>query len=209
MSDNHRLRVIKIGGSLLDKPEIANELQRWIAIQDKAFNILIVGGGMLVEAIHRYSQIHRTSDGDAHELCLSAMSVTARMFFIQWSGELPVCRSLVECRAGNASGGVCLLDVQEIFNDAATVHWGAMPRDWSVTSDSIAAYVASAIEAVELVLLKSASLPQPPSAERAAEMGYVDPYFPTLAGQLRSVRCVNFRDRNWPAWSLVNGTDAR
>lgn len=208
MSDNHRLRVIKIGGSLLDKPEMANELQRWITIQDKAFNVLIVGGGMLVEAIRRYSEIHRTSDGDAHALCLSAMSVTARMFLVQWSGELPIYRSLVECRTRYASGEVCLLDVREIFKDAETVHWGAMPRDWRVTSDSIAAYVASAIGAVELVLLKSAALPQPSSAEKAAKMGYVDPYFPTLAGQLRSVRCVNFRDRDWPAWSFLNSSDA-
>jgi aspartokinase-like uncharacterized kinase len=63
----------------------------------------------------------------------------------------------------------------------------ALPHDWSVTSDSIAARIAGILPADELVLLKSADPPaqvQPP---------YVDEYFVQAAAGLNCVRFVNLR----------------
>ncbi len=69
-----------------------------------------------------------------------------------------------------------------------------------VTSDSIAARLAHALRADELVLLKS-RLPQPPcTAATAALAGYVDDYFPQAISVACRVRYVNFRD---PAFAEV------
>jgi aspartokinase-like uncharacterized kinase len=73
----------------------------------------------------------------------------------------------------------------------AATKFTPLPHSWDVTSDSIAARVAAELQA-ELVLLKSTP---PPSDDlpAAAASGYVDPYFPTAAAGLQSVRFVNLR----------------
>jgi hypothetical protein len=70
----------------------------------------------------------------------------------------------------------------------------ALPRDWRVTSDSIAARLALAIGAHDLVLLKSTGLPPGATKSSAAAMGLVDEYFPVAAQSLGAVRWVNLRD---------------
>ena len=70
-----------------------------------------------------------------------------------------------------------------------------LPERWNVTSDSIAARVARALNADELVLLKSVAWPDGDIAE-AARRGIVDEHLPRelrLAPNLQ-VRVVNLRD---------------
>jgi hypothetical protein len=55
--------------------------------------------------------------------------------------------------------------------------------------------------AKELVLLKSA-LPPSQSLATAAQEGYVDAFFPTIAVKLWGVRSVNLRDDAFPDCSL-------
>ena len=53
----------------------------------------------------------------------------------------------------------------------------ALPGRWSVTSDSIAARVAVAFEADQLILLKSVTIPPDMDWEEAGERGFVDEWF--------------------------------
>jgi hypothetical protein len=62
-----------------------------------------------------------------------------------------------------------------------------------VTSDSIAARVASAVGACELVLMKSAPPDIPVTCEGQAQSARVDPYFP-LASRGLLIRYVNLRN---------------
>ncbi|NUQ61799.1 MAG: hypothetical protein HUU20_04880 [Pirellulales bacterium] len=69
-----------------------------------------------------------------------------------------------------------------------------LPHTWDVTSDSIAAALAAALSARELVLLKSCARPEPWSSLReAAEAGYVDRFLPVAAAGLDRVRFVDLR----------------
>ena len=77
-----------------------------------------------------------------------------------------------------------------------------LPRRWRVTSDSIAARLASYLAAPELVLLKSAPLPEAVAFEDAAEEGIVDPYFPVVAPAVARVVCVNLRAEEPPETTL-------
>ncbi|MCH8101706.1 MAG: hypothetical protein IIB28_00965 [Chloroflexi bacterium] len=45
------VRVIKIGGSLLEDAKVAEAFYRWLAEQPAANNVIIVGGGCLVESL--------------------------------------------------------------------------------------------------------------------------------------------------------------
>ncbi len=67
-----------------------------------------------------------------------------------------------------------------------------LPESWDVTSDSIAAWVGTNVEAQEVVLFKSC-LPEARTYEAAAAVGYVDRHFPMVAAGWQQVRCVDLR----------------
>jgi 5-(aminomethyl)-3-furanmethanol phosphate kinase len=70
-----------------------------------------------------------------------------------------------------------------------------LPTNWDVTSDSIAARLAVALRADELVLLKAA-LPRAGARNDISELsrsGFVDAMFDRLRGEFPAVRIVNMR----------------
>jgi hypothetical protein len=79
------------------------------------------------------------------------------------------------------------------------VRGSELPQDWSVTSDSIAAWFAAQYSASELVLLKSCDVCGR-TAQALARAGVVDGHFPKIAQDV-VLRWVNLRRR--PARNLV------
>ena len=55
-----------------------------------------------------------------------------------------------------------------------------IPESWDVTSDSLAAWLAGRIGLRRLVLVKSAAVPQDPTAAALVESGLVDPVLPQM-----------------------------
>jgi aspartokinase-like uncharacterized kinase len=92
---------------------------------------------------------------------------------------------------------LCVLDVERFLRASANVP-GRMqlPFGWEVTSDSIAASVADATHAEELVLLKSTALPAALTRSAAAEAGFVDSFFPHASRNLGHIRWVDLRGRS-------------
>jgi aspartokinase-like uncharacterized kinase len=181
------LRVIKLGGSLLDWPELPSAFRTWLAAQPAAVNVLIVGGGAIVDGLRHLDQVHRLPPETSHWLAIDAMGLTARL-----AREL-----LPEARLATGSelfyrppGSLTIFDVQTFLRDDQS-QADALPIGWDVTSDSIAAYVAQRFEASELVLLKSCPSPSGELSELARK-GVVDPAFPRIAAGL-NVRLVNLR----------------
>lgn len=192
------LRVIKLGGSLLDWPELPQRFRRWLGAQPPAANALIVGGGPLVEGLRTIDRVHRLSVEASHWLAIRAMSVTAELF-AEVIPEATLVDSLNEVHRV-PGGPPQILDV-EPFLRAEQGSAGALPCGWDVTSDSIAAHVARTLQANELVLLKSA-LPEQALAGNPKLAGYVDAYFSAAARGLR-VRSVNLRDSAFGEVELV------
>jgi 5-(aminomethyl)-3-furanmethanol phosphate kinase len=186
------VRVIKLGGSLLDWPELSASFRRWLSSQAPAANVVVVGGGALVDALRRLDE--RVSPEAAHWLSIRAMSLTAAML-AELLGETPPIKALAEVRR-NESAGVQIFEVEPFLREDARGH-DPLPCDWSVTSDSIAARVAVTLAARELVLLKSTLPTAPLSREALARSGFVDAYFPRAAAGL-AVRCVDLRNSEYP-----------
>ena len=99
-----------------------------------------------------------------------------------------------EARAVWDAGQIAILDAAEFTDAEERASQHVLPRSWSVTSDSIAAYIALHWPADELVLLKSAALSPICDLETAVERGLVDGYFPNLAGRFASIRWCNLRE---------------
>jgi aspartokinase-like uncharacterized kinase len=55
---------------------------------------------------------------------------------------------------------------------------GSLPHCWQVTSDSLAARIATVVGAGKLILLKSITTDPATSWVAASHLGWVDPYFP-------------------------------
>jgi aspartokinase-like uncharacterized kinase len=82
-----------------------------------------------------------------------------------------------------------------VLSSALSAESEGIPESWSVTSDSLAAWLARALGASALWLVKACPVPvQDP--ERLAGMGVVDPIFPRFCAEARfDVHVLGPRDR--------------
>jgi aspartokinase-like uncharacterized kinase len=198
------LRVIKLGGSLLDLDGLADRLQSWLATQSPTRCLIIVGGGRLADEIRGACLRHHLDDVAAHWLCVRLLGVTSELvhrLLPSWR----LVKRYEELPAALAVDKPVLFDTEQFLREMEPMLPGtALPQSWDVTSDSIAARLAAVLDADELVLLKS-SLPTAATMIETRESGYVDRFFPTVAAALRSMRAVNFRGGGFPELQLRAG----
>ena len=191
-TSSQAIRVIKLGGSLLDWPELSVRFRRWINLQTPAANVLIVGGGPLVEGLRTIDRAQRLSIEASHWLAIRAMSLTAQIV-VELFKEAELIRDLAQ--VARAPGGpLQVLDVGPVLQEEQASS-SALPFGWDVTSDSIAAHIAKRLVPSELVLLKSA-IPQSAPSGDIPWADFVDAYFATAAHGL-PVRLVNLRSREF------------
>ena len=192
-------RVIKLGGSLLSCAEVRDAFPRWRRRQPAAADILIVGGGTIVDAIRNLDERLALGNEAAHWLAIRAMGVAARLAASLWP-EFRLINGFEELNEAIAAGrNPVLFDAEDFLRRQEPHLSGAkLPASWSVTSDSIAARLAAGLAADELVLLKS-MLPARStlSCSEAASLGLVDPFFPAAAQAIPRVRTVNLRSPNF------------
>jgi aspartokinase-like uncharacterized kinase len=197
--------VVKVGGSLFDEPNLAGRLEGWLARQSRGSPVLIAGGGPWAEAIRAADARFVLPEDAAHQMCIGAMGISAQLLRqllprAEWAAKLASIADHV--------GSPLILDVEDFLRrEEPQVDGPPLPHTWQVTSDSIAARVAVAMGAAELVLLKSALPPSGTSMFQAAANGYVDQFFPIAAAGLARIRCVNLRDEIAPEveWSARGG----
>jgi aspartokinase-like uncharacterized kinase len=182
------VRVIKLGGSLLGWPELTERFRSWLAAQPPAANVVIVGGGPVVESIRQLDRDCPLADEAAHWLAIRAMGITAALVAQQFDSARLV--TSLESLQLAESPNLQVLDVERFLREDHGTP-SALPCGWHVTSDSIAARVATVLRASELVLLKS-TLPSGATREAWSRNAFVDPYFPR-ASQTLHVRAINLR----------------
>jgi aspartokinase-like uncharacterized kinase len=187
------LRVVKLGGSLLELADWPERLVSWLAAQPSARNALIVGGGELANVIRRYDARFELGEAAAHWLCIRVLGVHAQMaaeVLAPRTGRVMPVRILGEL-AGLAAGDVAVFDPEPfLLYEEPRLAGTLLPHTWRVTTDSIAARVAQCAAAAELVLLKSTP---PPEFPTDAALGYVDEHFAAASQSLRRVRYVDLR----------------
>lgn len=183
------VRVIKLGGSLLDWPEWVEPFRRWLARQAPAANVLVAGGGSLVDSIRQLDRSHTLGDEASHRLAVRAMSLTADVAATLLGIAKPV--RCLDRLSVSPSPEPQVFDVEDFVAGQQSAS-DPLPCNWNVTSDSIAARVARVLDARELVLLKS-TLPRGADLPAWVAEGFVDAYFVHAADGL-TVRGVNLRD---------------
>jgi 5-(aminomethyl)-3-furanmethanol phosphate kinase len=182
------LRVVKVGGSLFDWPQLPERLAAWIAAQSPGRNVLIAGGGSLADAVRQFDARFKIGDEASHWLCVDLLDITARMLH-RLILNARLCDSLDDC----PSNDLLVFAPAKFLRECEPRLAGCkLPHSWRVTSDSIAARIAEACHADELVLLKSAL---PKEGSRSTE--FVDAHFAQAVSRLPQVRLVNLRSESF------------
>jgi len=174
------LVVLKVGGSLLSRPDWPALLASLRAARGHEACCLVVGGGAVVDGLRAFDRALPQPPQLMHDLAIDAMRLTARLVAAALNVPLAA--------APPDDGSVAVLDVPawlRIGSRATT-----LPVGWQVTSDAIAARVAVE-HGGSLLLAKSA--PPPPCPDDVdllsslARAGWVDGHFPVAARPLATI----------------------
>jgi 5-(aminomethyl)-3-furanmethanol phosphate kinase len=157
-----QISVIKVGGKLASQPQLLDRVCTAVATLSRSYRIVVVpGGGPFAAAIREFEQRVGISADAAHWMAILAMDQYAHVLAGRIRGAI-----LVE-ESGALKGAASLNRVAVLAPSRWMRSADVLPHTWDVTSDSIAAFVAGALDAARLVLIKP------------TENGAVDPYFHT------------------------------
>jgi len=192
------IRVVKVGGSLFDLPDLGQRLRQWLAAQPPAHNVLLAGGGPLVEQIRTWHADEPIEDAAAHWMCVDLLTVTAHMLHA-WMPEIPLVEDdCLLCQRVGEPGATIFGPAPWMRHSEPGLPGTWLPSSWETTSDSIAGRLAAALVADEFVLMKSA-LPRRRTSRELSAMaaaGYIDSVLAQMAPELPPTRLVNMR--SWP-----------
>lgn len=174
-SDTHSGRlVIKVGGSLAETGELSEVLARIAEARRPV--IVVPGGGSFADKVRDLQNALRFDDASAHRLAILGMHQMAEVF-LKLERRLAPADSLEGIARVLTAGLIPVWLPLPMVQDDETI-----PRDWSITSDGLAARLAERLGAA-VVLVKSCEIDPKASAESLAAEGIVDPVFPQIAGR--------------------------
>jgi len=143
------IHCIKIGGGLISYTEELRSLMKVLDKLSKSFQLLIIpGGGPFANLVRDMYRQYNLPETVAHWMAILAMDQYG--FFLSNLSENAVTISSIDNAKELASTNklVIILPFQILYEQDPLEH------SWDVTSDSIAAYIASLINAESLILLK-------------------------------------------------------
>lgn len=161
--------VVKFGGSFAGSAG----LLRWIeAIERSAMPVVVVpGGGPFADAVRRCQPRIGYDDAAAHHMAILAMEQYG-VALVSLGSRLAPASTLEEMDRVMAEGQVPIWMPKEmVLADPA------VERNWSVTSDSLAAWLAGRFEGSNLLLLKQIDLPENSTVEAICRAGIIDGAF--------------------------------
>lgn len=193
----HSPRVVKLGGSLLGLPDLRCRVDSWFRANPHPLNLIVVGGGELVESIRRLHDQHHLPDSFAHWMCIDLLEQTAKLAEHLFPKFLSIATAagLEQLVASPSPRGEAVTAVVSVRAFYSRHHCDQeLPQSWDTTSDALAALLAKKTHAKQLVLLKSTA----PSNDRIAphawsQQGLVDQAFPAIARSLPQISIVNLR----------------
>lgn len=170
-----RPAVVKIGGSLVERGAVEGAV-RIVADANEPV-VVVPGGGAFADTVRAEQARLRFDDETAHRMALLAMAQTAYLL-------------------ASLDPRLCVADTREDIADALergdVPVWApfamavcdpALPRDWTTTSDALAAWLAVRLGSPHVVLVKSVTTEPGCTAPDLAAAGIVDPVFARIVTQ--------------------------
>lgn len=156
--------VIKVGGSLHNSAGL-RDLLDVLAEHARVEHLLVIpGGGPFADTVRRSFRRLRLSEKGAHQMALLAMDQYG-LLLSDLERRAVAVNTLARARQVAHAGKLPILLAARTAASAKE-----LPSAWSVTSDSVAAWVAGRTRARRLILLKSVPIPRGTSAVTAKEL---------------------------------------
>jgi aspartokinase-like uncharacterized kinase len=163
----HGMSVIKVGGALSAIPHALDRVCAELSRASRSHRFLVVpGGGPFADAVREFERRVGVSPEAAHWMAILAMDQYAHVLAGRIEGAV-----LVE-EPGAVTETVALGRAVVLAPSRWMRSADVLPHSWEATSDSIAAFVAGALDAARLILIKPTT---------TGEM--IDPYFTTALPQ--------------------------
>lgn len=171
--------VVKLGGSLLQ----TDRLRDWLLLlaeNSKGKMVIVPGGGVFADQVRFAQNKLGFDDRIAHRMAILGMDQFAWLCH-GLVPHLALAASENELSAQLEKGHNVLLLVSGFLEQAQD-----LPENWSLTSDSIAAWLAQKYRAEQLVMIKSCPLcRENGSADSLMQAGIVDAMFPLMLKQFK------------------------
>ncbi|MGR9114578.1 MAG: amino acid kinase family protein [Gammaproteobacteria bacterium] len=164
------MKVVKIGGSLEQAGSLKNCLASVVS-QNQGRIVIVPGGGSFADQVRQAQRRWSFDDSYAHRMAILAMQQMA-LLFNALNQQLQLSGSVADIKHGLESGhcAVWSPDIKEL--DSAGIE-----ACWDITSDSLAAWLATELRASELILIKSSVIPNHAGIKELADAGIVDQAF--------------------------------
>ncbi len=140
--------VVKVGGSLVGSPR----LRAWLSLLSRSTRPLVIvpGGGPFADQVRSAQQEWKFDDPTAHRMAILAMEQFGHMLVGLQPGLYPASTRTEIIRLARSGGIPVWLPSKMAFAS------DDLPQSWSVTGDSLAAWLAKSLGARCLILVKSA-----------------------------------------------------
>ena len=139
-------------------------------IEQKACNkvVIVPGGGLFADQVRLAQQQWQFDDVCAHQMALLAMQQMA-LLLKSIKPEFVLVNRVSNIKK-NPSVIIWSPDISEL-------NLCDVKASWDVTSDSLAAWLANQLQAEELILIKSAQVPEQQTIRQMQEQGLLDKAF--------------------------------
>ena len=161
--------VVKLGGSLAE----TGRLKSILSLVSKAERpvVIVPGGGPYADAVRDSQRALGFSDEAAHDMAILAMNQMG-LAMISLDQRLVAAETLKTMRQAGKEGRIAVwLPAKLCSSDRA------IPRDWSITSDGLAARLAERLGGAHVVLVKSCTVNPSATAQALGRAGVVDAAF--------------------------------
>ena len=201
------ITVFKLGGSLLDLPDLAVRLQNAFSKLGNDRPLVISGGGDAADIVRRWHRTFGLDEERSHWLALDAIHLNQQLL-LELIPKLELVPTRQAAQVALSHDRIPLLDLAEFLRteEALVEPTERLPHCWDVTSDSLAAWVAARWPADRLILLKSVDLPdaQTDDSEQLASAGLIDSFFPQLTNSIPTIEWINLRQEGDINWQQLN-----
>lgn len=183
-------RVVKVGGSLLARPDLNRVLTQWLDRQAMAETLVVVGGGGLVDAIRELDANRPGDPVETHWLCVDLLGMTFRLMSTWFPWPIITTREQLQhgLSRGFSDHSPTLVAVHSFYRRDQDDENKTLPQNWQTTSDAIAALLALRVDADELVILKSCEIAPSLRIDELTARGILDEAMPAIAPSIRKIR---------------------
>ncbi len=163
--------IVKLGGSLSQSDALIKCLNSLEQNYQGRAVVIVPGGGGFADQVRLAQQRWQFDDKTAHSMAILAMQQMA-LLIKGLKSDFSIARSVTDIRRQ--------LHRQKIViwsPDIVELECAAIQASWDITSDSLAAWLAKALSATELILVKSANIDANLRLQQLAKQNIVDKGF--------------------------------